>query len=149
MNWRTILFGHYIYLFLFWCYFGKIFLFKKCQTLYCLLHAASCNQSGDQIAMSFQKIKERFMQKPVHFIPSKWHHSADALRFRGSWIDNLGENRVDGNPSVIEGRGSHDDTGRPDEAGSREKPKKEPIEHHRDELPIFNDLQRYTESALE
>ena len=57
-----------------------------------------------------------------------------------SVVELLVEQRVDGLAHVVDGRGSQDDAGRPEEARHREHPEEQAVQYHGDKFPILDDL---------
>lgn len=49
--------------------------------------------------------------------------------------------RGNGRPSVVQRGTLQDNAGRTSDTGQREEPQEEPIEHHRDKLPVLDYLQ--------
>lgn len=53
----------------------------------------------------------------------------------------------DGDSIIVERRALADDAQSAADAGQREDPQEEPVQHHRDELPILDDLRQRRESG--
>ena len=58
-------------------------------------------------------------------------------------------NEVNRNSWIVEWRSSHDDADRSEETGGSENPQEKPVEHHRDEFPILNDLRKEKDDQID
>lgn len=63
---------------------------------------------------------------------------------RPLWPVDVVAARGNGDASVVQRRTLQDDAGRASDAGQREDPQEEPVQHHRHEFPVLDDLRNET-----